>query len=200
MKKYNSIALLDQLQADTRQMILRVTQLQYADPGLLLENPGPGQWSVVEILDHLNSYTRYYLGALENSLQKEIPAVEYFKPGLLGDYFTKLMQPGENGRVKNKMRSPKDHRPSNIIDTRSVIKTFLEHQQYLLNLLEKAKTRNIGKLRTSISISALIKLKTGDVFRFLIAHEQRHFVQLENAMDAVKAVRTDKYPAALPAV
>ena len=66
MKKYNSIALLDQLQADTRQMILRVTQLQYADPGLLLENPGPGQWSVVEILDHLNSYTRYYMGALEN--------------------------------------------------------------------------------------------------------------------------------------
>ncbi len=200
MKKYNSIALLDQLQADTRQMILRVTQLQYADPGLLLENPGPGQWSVVEILDHLNSYTRYYLGALENSLQKEMPAVEYFKPGLLGDYFTKLMQPGENGRVKNKMRSPKGHRPSNAIETRAVIETFLEHQQYLLNLLEKAKTRNIGKLRTPISISTLIKLKTGDVFRFLIAHEQRHFVQLENAMDAVKAVRTDKYPAALPAV
>lgn len=198
MKKYNSTELLDQLQSDIRQMILRVNQLKTADPGVLLEQPAPGKWSAVEILEHLNSYNRYYNPAIESSLQEDKPAVTLFKPGWIGDYFTKLMKPGENGKVKNKMKSPRDHRPARLLDAQPVMNAFLMYQHQLLDLLEKAKTKNIGSLRTPISLSKLIRLKTGDVFRFLIAHQQRHFVQLENALSAVREIRPGRYPAALP--
>lgn len=197
MKKYNSLELLNQLQADVRQMILEANYLQSTDPGILLQQPATGKWSVIQVLEHLNSYGNYYLLAIEKSLKEDRRATNVFKPGWIGDYFTKLMKPGEDGRISNKMQSPKDHRPHSHPDAFPVLTTFLEQQHYLLELLEKAKEKNIGSIRTPISISKLIKLKAGDVFRFLIAHEQRHFIQIENTLAAVRGV-TNKYPATLP--
>jgi hypothetical protein len=198
MKRYNAIRLIDQLQSDIRQIILRVNQLKSADPGILLEQPAPGKWSIIEIIEHLNSYNRYYNKAIEKSLQAGKPAVVFFKPGWLGDFFTKLMRPSENGKVKNKMKAPKNHRPPRTLDSLPVLNAFLTHQHHLLDLLEQAKAKDIGGIRTPISISPFIRLKVGDVFRFLIAHQQRHFIQLENALLAVRGIRRDKYPAALP--
>ena len=96
------------------------------------------------------------------------------------------MKPGEDGTITNKMQSPKDHRPSKYLDVFPVLTTFLEQQHYLLELLEQAKAKNISSIRTPISISRLIRLKLGDTFRFLVAHEQRHFVQIDNTLAMVK--------------
>lgn len=186
MKKYNSQALLEQLQTDVRQLVLIANKLKSEDPGILHEQPAPGKWNVIQVLEHLNSYGRYYLPAIEKSLQANRPATEIFKPGLIGDYFTRMLAPSDKATVKYKMKAPKDHRPSPHLDHQPVIQTFLEQQQTLLELLEKAKTKNIGRIRTPISISRFIKLKLGDTFRFLIAHEQRHFIQIRNTMAHVK--------------
>jgi hypothetical protein len=88
--------------------------------------------------------------------------------------------------VRYKMKSPKDHRPPPHMDHQPVLQTFLDQQQSLLELLEKAKTKDIGRIRTPITLSRFIRLKTGDTFRFLIAHEQRHFVQISNTLAQVK--------------
>lgn len=194
MKKYKSIELLEQLQADTRQLILTANYLRTIDPGLLLQEPAPGRWSVIQVLEHLNSYGRFYLLAIEKSLEIDRPAVEFFRPGWLGNYFTKLMKPGEDGTVANKMQSPKDHRPSKYLDVFPVLTTFLEQQHYLLQLLEQAKAKDISGIRTPISISRLIRLKLGDTFRFVVAHEQRHFVQIDNTLGMVKGI-TNIFPA-----
>ncbi|MFC0775363.1 DinB family protein [Terrimonas alba] len=198
MQKYKSTEVLDQLQADVRKLILTATYFRTIDPAVLLQQPAPGTWSVIEVLEHLNSYSRYYLLAIEKSLQVDKPANELFKPGWLGDYFTKLMKPKEDGTVANKMKSPKDHRPPKFLDAFPVLNSFLEHQHYLLELLEQAKSKNIGSIRIPITISKFIKLKLGDTFRFLIAHEQRHLVQIENNLAALKQVSPNKYPAILP--
>ena len=173
--------------------------MKSTDPGLLLQVPAPGKWSVIQVLEYLNSYGRYYLLAIERSLIKDKPAIEFFKPGWLGNYFTKLMKPEENGTIAHKMQSPKDHMPSNHPDAFPVLNTFLEQQHYLIDLLESAKSKNITGIRTPVSISRFIKLKVGDTFRFLIAHEQRHFVQIENVLAVLKGI-TNKYPATHPAI
>ncbi len=191
MKKYNSIDLLNQLQADIRQLIAAAAFLKTKDPGILLQQPAPGKWSVIQVLEHLNSYGRYYLLAIERSLQQDKPATLSFKPGWLGNYFTGMMRPSAEGVIKNKMQAPKNHRPSKLLDAFPVLNTFIEQQHYLLELLETAKGKNIGVIRTPISISRLIKLKLGDTFRFLIAHEQRHFVQISNTLQQVRHDRID---------
>ena len=194
MKSMNSLSLLEQLQAGVRQLIAEATYLKNEDPGYLLEQPGPGKWSVVQVLEHLNSYGCYYLPALEKGLKKEGASKKEFRPGWLGNYFTNLMLPKE-GQVKNKMKTPKDHQPAFHADAYPILETFLLQQHTLLELLELAKQKNIGAIRIPISLSRLIRLKAGDTFRFFIAHEQRHFVQVRNTLAAVKGI-TGKFPAA----
>jgi hypothetical protein len=187
--------LLNQLEADTRQLIAFAHFLQQEPSNLLLQNPSPGKWSVAQVLEHLNGYGNYYLPLLEKEmLNNNMPAEAEFKPGWLGNYFTKLMLPGENGKIGKKIQAPKDRRPPTNLNPKEVLTTFLSHQQQLIALLEKAKTKNIGKIRVPISLTRFIKLKAGGTFRFLVAHEQRHFYQIKNNLIALESF-SDKYPA-----
>jgi hypothetical protein len=199
MKQLFAKDVLDQLEADVRQMITEVVYLKAEDPGVLLQQPAPGKWSVIQVIEHLSSYDRYYLVAIEKAMQQDSPAVHAFKPGWLGNYFTNMMKPGDNDRVSNKMKSPKEHRPPANLDAFPVINEFIEQQHYLLELLQRARSKNIGRIRVPVSISKFIKLKLGDTFRFLVAHKQRHFVQIRNTLKVVKGI-TGKYPGVLPAM
>ena len=186
MKQLNSIQLLESLQSDVREIMLATAKLSQQDPELLMQQPGAVRWSVAQVVAHLNSYGRYYLPAIEASMNKHsYKKNEHFKPGVIGNYFTKMMLPGKNGQIANKMQSPKDHRPYMDVHSKPMIEEFIAQQQQLLNLLERAKQTDLSKVRVPISISKFIKLKLGDTFRFLIAHQQRHFVQVENTLRQV---------------
>ncbi|MCW3118099.1 MAG: DinB family protein [Chitinophagaceae bacterium] len=199
MKPFKSLALLEVLEADVRQLILIAVHLQKEDPEILLKQPAPGKWNIAQVLEHLNSYGRYYLPAIEQSLQVAKPAKVTFSSGWLGNYFTNLMKPGVDGKIGNKMNAPKNHRPSPETDIKPALDNFLEQQQKLLQLLEWSKTKDIGSIRTPVSISRLIKLKVGDVLRFFIAHEQRHFLQIGHALTTLREP-TNKFQASHLAV
>lgn len=188
MKKIRTIELVEQLADDTRKVILEANRLLQTDPGILTEQPAEDKWSVVQVFEHLNSYGRYYLPELESAIMNSRhKPEEWYTAGWLGDYFTRSMLPSSKGTVTNKMKSPRDHRPKVDLDSKPVIDEFLHQQQRLLSLLEKAKSVNISKARVPISLTRLIKLKVGDTFRFLIAHEQRHFVQVQKTLNEVFA-------------
>ena len=183
-----SHALLEQLQADTREILVKLSYLRQEDPGILVQQPAPGKWSVAQVIEHLNSYGRYYLPQLQKGLQQSTyPANDHFTHGWLGNYFTRSMMPKPDNRVTNKMRSPKDHRPSPHIDPKSAMDEFEQQELQLLELLNKAKQTDIGRIRIPISIAPFIKLKMGDVFGFLIAHHQRHFVQINEVRSLINA-------------
>jgi hypothetical protein len=186
MKTTDKNQLLDRLENDTRAIILRTNYLLQEDPGLLLQQPAPGQWSVAQVTEHLNTYGRYYLPLLQKALGKaRVSKGGRYKPGWLGDYFTKMMLPKE-GLVRNKMKAFKNHRPSPDIDSKKVLDEFLQQEQLLLTLLAESRNLDIASVRIPISIASFIRLKAGDTFRFVIAHHQRHFVQIENTLRAVK--------------
>jgi hypothetical protein len=186
MKATDKNQLLDGLEHDTRAIVLRTNYLLQEDPGLLLQQPAPGKWSVAQVIEHLNTYGRYYLPLLQKALSKApVSKAGIYKPGWFGNYFTKMMMPKE-GAVKNKMKAFKNHRPSPHIDSKKVLDEFLQQEQLLLKLLEESRNVDIASVRIPISIASYIRLKAGDTFRFIIAHHQRHFVQIENTLSAVK--------------
>ena len=64
----------------------------------------------------------------------------------------------------------------------NTLKRFTEQQQQIITLLNNAKTVNLDKTKTAISISKLIRLKLGDTFRVLIYHNERHIKQAEKVL------------------
>jgi hypothetical protein len=160
----------------------------------------PGKWSVAQILEHLNSYGRIYLPQIDKAISSSQSKREaWFNSGYLGNYFTNMMKPKDVFDVKNKMKAFKAHTPENKLNPGKVLDEFVEQQHKLLQLLEMAKQKSLNSIRIPLSVTKLIKLKLGDTFRFLIGHEQRHFVQARNAIKTI-GLSTDKFPAILQAV
>jgi uncharacterized damage-inducible protein DinB len=182
MPSYSSKSLLQQLKTDVIE-VLEAVQKNYAHlpENILLAQPAAGKWSIAQTMEHMNTYGRYYLLAIEKTIDKAAllnnKNTASFMPGWLGDYFTKMMlKPA-------KMKAPSKHIPPVKLNAKEVVEEFMEQQRYLLLLLSKAENIDLGKWRIPITLTKLIKLKLGDTFRFLIAHEQRHMIQIKNAVE-----------------
>ena len=179
--KYNSLTLLEALQADVRDLLLQATQLKQFPLNFLQQQPSPEKWSISQVLAHLNVYATHYITAMEQQLHlNKCNASTSFKPGWLGNYFTNIMKPAADGSIPKKMKSPKNAIPSRQPDALAMLDEFISHQHHLLNLLQIAKTANLQKIRVPTSLSKFISLQLGDTFRFFIAHQQRHFVQIHS--------------------
>lgn len=187
MPVFDSRNLLVQLDKDVHEILNQVNTLKSDTSVQWNQQPAPGKWSPVQIIEHLNSYNRYYLPqlyiALETGKANRIKYNSHFKSGWFGNYFTKLMLPGKDGRIGNKMNAPKDHNPQEFLNADIVLDEFVKGEQQLLVYLKLATETDIAKLKVPISISRFIKLKIGDTFRFLIAHQQRHAAQLKSTLD-----------------
>lgn len=187
MPVYFSKKLLNVLSDHTESYLNKaVSEWQMQPHHKFAAKPAPEKWSANQCLMHLNSYGRYYLPQIEKAINEAIKQQKgpskQFKAGWLGNYFTEMMLTKTNGLPAKTMRSPKDHSPQTNDDSYSVIAEFIEQQEKLLALLQKAKTIDLNTTRIPISIAKFIKLKLGDTFLFLIAHNHRHILQAERAL------------------
>lgn len=150
---------------------------QNLDEAALVKSASNGGWSIVQCLDHLNSYGHYYLPHIKNSILKyknDPSTMATFKSSWLGNYFTRMMDPKTG---KKKFKAFKNHIPAKELDAYAVVAEFIHQQEELLLYLKEARNIDLNKAKIPISISSWIRLKIGDVFQFLIAHNERHLQQ-----------------------
>jgi hypothetical protein len=72
------------------------------------------------------------------------------------------------------MKTFKDKDPIHTQLNINELDKFTNQQKQLLVLLEKSRQYNLNKIKISISISKLLKLRLGDTFQFYINHQLRH--------------------------
>ena len=159
-----------------RHLSLAVEKYQNLAVGELSRHPANGGWSIAECLWHLNSYGNHYLPEIQKGLDKSTTAATSFDSTWLGAYFTRMMKPGPK---MTKMKAFKDHRPPVELEPHVVVAAFIQQQELLLKLLRRARMADMNRIRIGISIMPWLKLRLGDVFQFLVAHQERHVVQAE---------------------
>jgi len=197
MKKFKSEDLINSLQNDVRQLVAAVELMKGMDKIKLSYPLTNGKWTAIQALEHLNMYNRFYLPAIETCItQAPAGRSAWFNSGTLGNYFTNMMKPTDVYEVKNKMKTAKAYNPPAALSADQVISEFVQHQQKITQLLDASRNHDMNAIRIPISVSKFIKLKLGDTFRFIIAHEQRHLIQARNAIHAL-GIATDKFPVIL---
>lgn len=200
MAKYKSEDLLNDLIKDVQRIKESAQFFQSSDQTKLAFSPDKAKWSVVQILEHLNAYNRHYLPLIEKNVSIVThSANSVFTPGYWGELFTKKMKPTNVYEIKNKMKAAKAYTFPNSLHVDTVLKEFVTHQDHLLRLLEMAKSRDLNSIRIPITLTSLIQLKLGDMFRFLVAHEQRHLIQARNTLKET-GVTTERFPVILQVV
>ncbi len=175
-----SSELIEELTEMTQSHLNEVESLLQLDEKTLNWRTEDDSWSVLECLEHLNRYGDFYLPEIakrmKNGSQKQ---PEFFKSGWLGDYFAKSMLPKEK---LNKMSTFKNMNPlGSHLDT-AVIAKFQGQLKEMLNLLATAKSIDLTRTKTGITISSWIKLRLGDTFRVVIYHNERHMVQVKRVL------------------
>lgn len=176
--------LIDQLIKNTKELITFGESLNALSDVALNHRLSSNSWSVLECLQHLNLYGDFYLSEIaRRMLESTTEPSDIFRSGMLGNYFANSMLPKEK---LNKMNTFKSMNPIHSNLNRSVLATFLEQQDELLRLLELARTKNLNRIKTNISIGKWIKLKLGDVFRIVVYHELRHMQQAKRIIAGFK--------------
>ena len=198
MPTHQSNQLITKLQQQTETLLNKAVQeWQMIAPEKFSQQPAEGSWSAKQCIAHLNMYGDYYLPAIEAAIlkakQQKSTAAERFTPGWLGNYFTNMMLQGTNEKPAKKMKAMKNYISLNDEDGDKVIATFIDQQETLLQLLEYAKNIDLNNAKVAISIAKFIKLKLGDVYMFLIAHNYRHVLQAESALKASGVTVTENH-------
>lgn len=185
MSEINKIQLIEYLENKVEKHLqIAIHTFQNLNETSLLQIPDNEGWSIAQCFEHLNSYGRYYLPQIEVALDKttETSSSDTFKGSWLGRYFTKMMLPSNTKKYK----AFKDHIPPVSLNPHAVLAEFIEQQETLLNNLKKARNADLDKIRIPISIAKWIKLKLGDVFQFVIAHDERHMQQAQRVLIGIK--------------
>lgn len=178
--KLNSKILLQDLKAQTEKHISTIRQFQEFSDEQLNFRKSENSWTILECIEHLKKYADYYYPLMQTNIQESnTHSKEIFSTGILGNYFANSMLVTKKTK---KMKTPKDKNPLGEQLSRENISYFLQQQDFLLDILEKAENVNLEKVKIPISIAKLIKLKLGDTLRFVIYHNERHIIQAQNVL------------------
>jgi len=173
MKTNNETVIMDLIEI-TRINLNQIEKLNLLTTEKLNFKENSEKWSVLECIAHLNIYGDFYLPEIENSIKYAESYKEPFKPGVVGNYFVKLIQPKED---LNKMKTLSKFDPNGSDLDRDILMEFKNQQIRMLDLLSKALTVNLTKAKTAVSISKMIKMRLGDTLKFVVYHNQRHINQ-----------------------
>ena len=156
-----------------------VTELATLDTSTLNYKPAPESWSILECLEHLNRYSRYYNAALAKAITNNtdgnyVPSITY---SWLGKKSLDMVRP-QNGK---KHKTVKHMNPANSQLSLATINEFLKHLQDLQNLLQSARATNLSKKAIPVEFFKLLKMRIGETLELIVAHQERHLQQALSA-------------------
>jgi len=150
--------------------------------------PNPGIWSIEQVLSHVNEYGKYYHPTFFRKMENTrfTSTKEAFISSPLGRSAWKSMKLGRLNNVKRKFKAQKGYNPSNdsSLITGNEVETFIQQQEELLIIIDKAATVNLRRVKIPISISKIVRLRLGDALLFVVYHNQRHIQQVMNLKES----------------
>lgn len=141
----------------------------------------PESWSILQCFEHLNIYNRFYNPEIKKKMILGKASADHeIRETWIGKKSIAAMHPGN----KKKQKTLRHLNPAAELDRRG-IEEFILHQRELLNLLEAANSKELNTVRISIEFFRMLKMNLADAFRFVIFHQERHFLQLARIRESM---------------
>lgn len=175
----NTSQLSEQLTSEVKQIIEQVEQhFLPLDREKLNWKENPDRWSILECLEHLNRYSRYYNPILERKVLDQTSGSYEYKSRWMGRVFINMMDP----KNSKKQKTFKHLNPVGSSLDKNVISEFIMHQAKLIQILEHLPQVNPNITTVPVEFMKLLKLSIGDALSFVITHEKRHLQQAKNVL------------------
>jgi len=179
----NASQLIQQLHADLSEVIKEVNQRVESVKDLEHLNlpEADRKWSMLQCVAHMTLAAQVYVDNTDKAFgkhEKRDPNYE-FRSHWRSDFFTNRIAPDANAIIKNRIRTIKSMYPKEILDKEQTLNEFNDLHNRMLNQLEIARNYDLNKIKIPSAVGPILKFRLGDGFRFVIAHAQRHIVQLK---------------------
>ena len=158
----------------------------------LTRRPGPRKWCAVDCLEHVRMANALYMNHLERAVakaeRKGRRAVESYRPGAVGAFMRAGMAPRETAedgrpRIALKVWTFKSFDPAAQgppMSPTEALARFSDQLERWRGLLERMEKVDLN-VRSNTLLGPFLRLRIGDVVRYLVAHTDRHLVQADRA-------------------
>ena len=151
----------------------------------LIVKESPKEWSVIEVVDHLNKVYDIYLDNFEKSIGSAPPLngeAQKFQRTILGRLSVYTNKPKGTKR-KFKMKTFDFFQPDEKKDCGKILGEFAEKKDIFNAHLKEARLKNLNGIKVPTALGEKVKFYVSECFDFLLAHEERHMVQIEGILD-----------------
>lgn len=192
MNAMKTINLIDELHAAVEDQVSLLRKWAELPLELLISRPTPQAWSMLEVIEHLNINSGHYTKRLKWIYAKEeaLAMDTEFSPGKWGEKLTVSMKPSPDGLIPKPMRTLWVFEPKAAgAKGKESVREFQRMLDDQLSLLEQARTMGWEGPRVTSTLGPILRFKIGDAFRFMIAHQERHFLQAARALVQLEAAQ-----------
>ncbi|MEO7157278.1 MAG: DinB family protein [Vicinamibacterales bacterium] len=152
----------------------------------------PGSWSVAECLDHLATANRVYLDAMRppaaRAQREGRTARRPARPGLIGGWFVRSLEPPVNLRFRTK--APGKIRPRTAPPLGDAARMFFASHQEARTFLRTYAGIDLAGMRFPNPFIAAVRFSLATGLHVLAAHERRHLWQAWRVRRAAEQAMT----------
>ncbi|WP_436517884.1 DinB family protein [Ekhidna sp. To15] len=152
--------------------------------------PNEKKWSALEVVSHLNRVYEIYLDNFESAISgaPDLPIDETldYQSTLLGRISIYIMKP--RGRKRRfKMKTFDFFNPiSEPENKHATIDLFLKNKATFNDLIKQARNKNLKNIKMPTALGEKMKFYVPECFRFILAHEERHIVQIASILEEME--------------
>ena len=180
---------LDGVANELEQAISRVENLTAnLDEKTLNQPEAEDKWSMLQCIEHITLATAVYVKNFSEKLNgQQLPtATDNYKGHWKGKMFAKMNAPKPEGEIPMKLKTFKFLEPKSQLNSNTVMAEFKQVHEQMIALVEKSRAVNIDRIKVPTALGSMVKLRLGEALRFIVAHTQRHLVQLERIKNEVQ--------------
>ncbi len=152
--------------------------------------PNEKKWSALEVVSHLNKVYEIYLenfaAAISSAPELPLDQTLDYQSSLLGKISIYAMKPKGNKR-RFKMKTFDFFNPVSEPNKKNkTIDLFLENKATFNDLIKKARSKNLKNIKMPTALGDKMKFYVPECFKFILAHEERHIVQIASILEEME--------------
>lgn len=156
----------------------------------LVYRPRPKSWSVIEIIEHLSVAYDIYVDKIDSALEK-LPEKAGDNTSFTPNWWQRFIINGvkpKGGQRKLKIKTLKKFEPLLRLETLDeativpVFERFKKLQLHLKNAILVTRFKEVKAIKINSGIGPIVKFYLPESFEFLIAHMERHMLQIEEVL------------------
>ena len=142
------------------------------------------KWSVLEVIEHLNKVYDLYFPNFEKAIQSATDnngKDNVLQRTLMGRLSIYSQRP-KGQKVRFKMKTFRFFQPEKSESSLEVIEAFVSKKERFNGLIKKARLKDLKGIKMPTALGDKMKFYVPECFEFILAHEDRHLVQIQNIL------------------